>query len=70
MVGVSASGDGKEGGLGTLLIVIFLYMLFSGDPNVGFFFYAALGLLIVIVLPLLIALGFSILTAMRPSTRP
>lgn len=65
------SGENDTGGrLAAMLIVFFLLAMFTGDPATGVFFYVALFIMVLIYLPLLVALGFSIWAGTRPSAEP
>jgi hypothetical protein len=60
--------EGKPGEFVGLLVLVFLVAFLSGDPNtIGLFFYVALIILAIILIPLLIALGYSIWAGTRPS---
>jgi uncharacterized membrane protein YhaH (DUF805 family) len=72
VIGVSAGGSGgKPGGeFAALLFVLFLVAMFSGDPSFGLFFYLATVLLVLIFLPLVIAMGFSLWAGTRTPASP
>jgi hypothetical protein len=48
------------------VLVIFLIAMFTGEPGIGLFFYLATAILVLIFIPLLIAMAFSVWAATRP----
>jgi uncharacterized membrane protein YhaH (DUF805 family) len=67
VLGVSMAGSKSQGGdLATIVLVFFLVALFTGDPGIGLFFYLATAIMVLIALPLLIALCFSVWAGTRP----
>jgi uncharacterized membrane protein YhaH (DUF805 family) len=58
----------KDGqGLLRLFVVVFVLMTLLGDPSVGVLWYWLLGFVVLLLTPVVIALGFTIWTATRPS---
>jgi uncharacterized membrane protein YhaH (DUF805 family) len=65
-------GSGKNSGsdFASLVLVIFLVAMFTGEPGIGLFFYLATVILVLIFIPLLIATGFSFWAGARVSAPP
>ena len=49
-----------------VFLVLFLLSMILGDPNMGMFGYVVLGVIAVMMLPLLIAIAFTVWAATRP----
>jgi uncharacterized membrane protein YhaH (DUF805 family) len=62
--------EGSGANLASFFVVLMLFAALTGQMNLDFFFYLALAILLVMLTPVLIALGFSIRAALRPSVRP
>jgi uncharacterized membrane protein YhaH (DUF805 family) len=70
ITGLALDGEAKNAGdgLATIVIILFLIALLSGDLGaISFVYYVALTLLFVILMPLMIALVFSIWAGTRKS---
>jgi uncharacterized membrane protein YhaH (DUF805 family) len=50
-----------------IFLIIFLIGMVLGDPNLGMFGYVVLGVIVLMLLPMLIAIGFTIWAGTRPS---
>ena len=59
--------EAPAGGLGQTLLLFFLIGTVLSDPNLGMFGYIMLGVLALVMLPILIAIVFTIWLAGRPS---
>ena len=70
--GVTAGSDGADGAAGILYLFVILYFLgqLTGDPNLGVLQIWVMGFVVLMLLPVVIALGFSIWTGTRPSKTP
>ena len=64
-----SSGSAAGGATGILYLFVILYFLaqLTGDPNLGVLQIWVMGFVVLMLLPVAIALGFSIWTATRPS---
>lgn len=49
-----------------VFLVLFLLSMILGDPNMGMFGYVVLGVIVLMMLPLLIAIAFTVWAATRP----
>lgn len=49
-----------------IFLVLYLIGMILGDPNVGIFGYVMLGVIALVLLPILIAIGFTIWIGTRP----
>ena len=56
--------------LGTWVVIIFLVGILTGAPALGFLGFILLAAAIVVLIPILLAIGFSFWTGTRPSARP
>jgi uncharacterized membrane protein YhaH (DUF805 family) len=54
-------------GLADFLVVAILIRVLAGDPRPGLFGFVAIGILVLILVPIIMAVGFSIWTGTRPS---
>jgi hypothetical protein len=70
--GTTAGNDGAGGAAGILYLFVILYFLaqLTGDPNLGALQIWVMGFVVLMLLPVVIALGFSIWTGTRPSKTP
>ena len=68
---VPGQATGAEGtplaGLFQTFLLLFLIGTVLGDPNLGMFGYIVLGVLALVMLPIVIAIAFTVWTATRPS---
>lgn len=68
MVGsTAADGAGPEATILHLFVVLYFLFMFTGDPNLGVLQLWLLGFGVIMLLPIVIALGFSLWAATRPS---
>jgi uncharacterized membrane protein YhaH (DUF805 family) len=51
----------------TILLVLYIFAVLFGRPDFGLVWFIVTGLMIVAILPLIVALGFSLWAATRPS---
>ena len=65
-----SSGKGQGGDLASIVLVFFLIALFTGDPGIGLFFYLAAAIMVLVSLPFLIAVCFSVWAGTRPQASP
>ena len=65
-VGASAT-DAPRVNLIEIWVFLLLFAAFTGQASLGFFYYLALGILVLIFTPMVIAVGFSIWAGTRPS---
>jgi hypothetical protein len=65
LVSTPSDGDGGIGGNELLALLA----SFTSDPEPGLFAYVAMGILLLVLLPVLIAIGFSFWLATRPSVK-
>jgi hypothetical protein len=63
-------GAGSEAGILYLFVILYFLTLLSGDPNLGVLQIWVMGFVVLMLLPVVIALGFSLWTATRPSKTP
>lgn len=63
-------GAGSEAGILYLFVILYFLSLLTGDPNLGVLQIWILGFVVLMLLPVVIALGFSLWTATRPSKTP
>jgi len=72
LAGATAGSDGAGGAAGILYLFVILYFLaqLTGDPNLGVLQIWVMGFVVLMLLPVVIALGFSIWTGTRPSKTP
>jgi uncharacterized membrane protein YhaH (DUF805 family) len=70
--GTTEGSDGAGGAAGILYLFVILYFLgqLTGDPNLGALQIWVMGFVVLMLLPVVIALGFSIWTGTRPSKPP
>lgn len=54
-------------GVFQIFLVLYLIGMIVGDPNLGMFGYVLLGVIALVMLPLLIAIGFTVWVGTRPS---
>ncbi len=65
---VSAVGTDVPGrSFSELWVFLLLFSAFAGEPNLGFFHVLALGSFALILIPVAIAIGFSIWASTRPA---
>ena len=57
-------------GFGDLWVILLLAGALAGQGTADFFYFLALGMLVLILAPVAIAIGFSIWTGSRPATDP
>jgi uncharacterized membrane protein YhaH (DUF805 family) len=62
----SGGGAGREAGILQLFVILYLLALLSGDPTLGALQMWIMGFVALMLLPVVIALGFSLWTATRP----
>jgi uncharacterized membrane protein YhaH (DUF805 family) len=62
----TVGADAPPGSFADLWIVLLLFAALAGQPNVGFFDVLAVVMLATILIPIAIALGFSVWTGTRP----
>lgn len=68
LAGMAPGGvEAPRGAATDVLISSYLVTVLAGDPDPGFFAFVAAGVFALIFAPMLIAIGFSIQTANRPS---
>jgi hypothetical protein len=68
LVGTDAGGpEAPSTSFSDLWVILLLLAAFTGQGSVDFFYFLALGMLALILIPVGIALGFSIWTATRPA---
>jgi hypothetical protein len=53
-----------------LFVILYLLALITGDPNLGALYFWVMGLVVLMVLPVAIALVFSVWAGLRPSAPP
>ena len=63
----SAPGEAPSGSLLDVFLVLFLFSVIFNDPGLGIFGAIILAVLILVMLPFVIAFGFSVWLATRPS---
>jgi len=70
--GVTEGSDGAGGATGILYLFVILYFLslMTSDPTLGVLQIWVMGFVLLMLLPVVIAFGFSIWTATRPSKTP
>ena len=54
-------------GVFQIFLVVFLIGMILGDPNLGMFGYVVLGVIALVMLPILIAIAFTVWAGTRPS---
>ena len=68
LAGMAPGGvEAPRGAATDVLISSYLVTVLAGDPDPGFFAFVGAGVFALIFAPMLIAIGFSIQTANRPS---
>jgi len=65
----SSAGVGPNAGILQLFVIVYLLTLLSGDPSLGALQFWIMGLVALLSIPVIIAVGFSIWAARQP-TRP
>jgi uncharacterized membrane protein YhaH (DUF805 family) len=55
--------------LADFFVLFLLVAMLTGDPNLGLFAYVVMAILMLILIPILVAIGFSIFTFGRPRLR-
>lgn len=73
LVTVAVSAQTNEAPLGAVFQVFLLLFLIgsvTSDPNLGMFGVIILGMLVLVMLPILIAVGFTVWAATRPRLTP
>ena len=63
-------GAGSDAGIFQLFIILYLLGQMTGDPNLGVLQIWMMGFVAVMLLPIVIAVSFSLWTATRPSLAP
>jgi uncharacterized membrane protein YhaH (DUF805 family) len=63
-------GAGREAGILNLFVILYLMTLLSGDPGLGALQIWIIGFVAMLLLPVAIALGFSLWAATRKSATP
>jgi hypothetical protein len=63
-------GAGSEASILHLLVILYFLAQLTGDPNLGVLQIWVMGFVGLMLLPVVIALGFSLWTATRPSKTP
>ena len=63
----SAGGVGPNAGILQLFVILYLLTLLSGDPSLGVLQFWIMGLIALLLIPVIIAVGFSIWAARQPS---
>jgi uncharacterized membrane protein YhaH (DUF805 family) len=66
----SATGEASSGGFLDVFLVLFLFSVIFNDPGLGVFGIIILAVLVLVMLPFLIALAFSVWLVTRPSVSP
>jgi uncharacterized membrane protein YhaH (DUF805 family) len=64
------AGAAPSAGLADFLVLFVLIAMLTGEPDLGLFGYVVTGVFALIVLPMLIALGFSVWAARSPPGAP
>lgn len=66
----TSGGVGPNAGILQLFVILYLLTLLGGDPSLGALQVWIIGFVAVMALPVVIALGFSVWAATRPSLSP
>lgn len=64
------SGVGPQAGILQLFVILYLLTLLGGDPSLGALQIWVIGFVAVLLLPVVIAVGFSVWAATHPSRSP
>ena len=68
--GAPAGGAGREAGILQLFVILYLMTMLSGDPGLGALQIWIYGFIALMLLPVVIALGFSLWAATQKSAGP
>lgn len=63
----TSGGVGPNAGILQLFVIIYLLTLLSGDPTLGALQIWIIGLVVLLLIPVIIAVGFSVWAARQPS---
>jgi hypothetical protein len=64
----TSEGVGPHAGILQLFVILYFLTLLSGDPSLGALQFWVLGFVVLMLLPVVIAVGFSIWAGTRPSS--